>query len=387
MSIALQWSGKPCRSVFSWSLLGLTALILGLAIGLSATPLLAQDKDKTEEKTEDKTEKKADDDKPPPPPPEPEEKVLVTDEDPGVEIKATYYPGNKGRESIPVILLHGFNRKEGRKEVNHSRKDFTQEQGLAPYLQSTLGCAVIVPDLRGYGESTSYKKTGDETEKRDDKKRPADAAKEKKKAEELKKKFQGQVPEMVEFDLRAVKDFLWKKNNKKALNLCKLTVIGVEEGGSLALSYAAYDSIGYEQQQPQVGPLKLGRFVKTVVLISPLTKFRGSMAQKAMKLTDIHRDLSVMIVAGNKNEAYLKDAEQLNNLFKKARPPEDELKVASRTLFFFPNVDTELQGCKLLDESSLNVPAKIAKFMKLRLVDNIVAKDKWGWRELKLPHQ
>ena len=37
---------------------------------------------------------------------------------------------------------------------------------------------------------------------------------------------------MVTQDLRAVKDYLWKKNNKKALNIDKLVVIGVDEGAA-----------------------------------------------------------------------------------------------------------------------------------------------------------
>ena len=67
-------------------------------------------------------------------------------------MKATCFPGTKGPESIPVILLHGFSGKE-----KASRKDFTQEQGLASFLQEKLGCFVIVPDLRGHGDSTKIK--------------------------------------------------------------------------------------------------------------------------------------------------------------------------------------------------------------------------------------
>ena len=47
-----------------------------------------------------------------------------------------------------MILLHGF---------KGSRKDFTQKDGLAAFLQEKLGCAVIVPDLRGHGDSTRIK--------------------------------------------------------------------------------------------------------------------------------------------------------------------------------------------------------------------------------------
>ena len=64
-------------------------------------------------------------------------------------MKATYYPGTKDEESIPVILLHGF---------KGNRKDFTKEdEGLAWFLQKNLGCAVIVPDLRGHGDSTKVR--------------------------------------------------------------------------------------------------------------------------------------------------------------------------------------------------------------------------------------
>ena len=103
-----------------------------------------------QDKTEKKAEKKADDDRDSR---QPEEIDLTTDD--GLEMKATYFPGTKGQESIPVILLHGF---------KGSRKDFTQEQGLAPFLQEKLGCAVIVPDLRGHGDSTKIKMSSKRTE-------------------------------------------------------------------------------------------------------------------------------------------------------------------------------------------------------------------------------
>ena len=75
--------------------------------------------------------------------PQPEDITLTTED--GVKLAVTYYAGTKGKDSIPVILLHGYGFLE-------SRKDYA---GLAPYLQDELGCAVIVPDLRGHGDSTS----------------------------------------------------------------------------------------------------------------------------------------------------------------------------------------------------------------------------------------
>src|SRR3989339_588013 len=59
----------------------------------------------------------------------------------GVQLAAAYLPGDKGKKTVPVVLLHAH---------KGSRDDW---RGLALYLQS-LGHAVLVPDLRGHGAST-----------------------------------------------------------------------------------------------------------------------------------------------------------------------------------------------------------------------------------------
>ena len=100
MSLGPHRPCKPRLLVFSKSLLGWMALVLGFSVCLNSTHAWAQDK------TEKKTEKKADEAEIPPP----EDPVDLTTDD-GLEMKATYFPGTKGEESIPVILLHGFNRR------------------------------------------------------------------------------------------------------------------------------------------------------------------------------------------------------------------------------------------------------------------------------------
>ena len=59
----------------------------------------------------------------------------------GVILQCTYYPGPEKKTTVPVILLHDW---------DGSRTDL---HTLAIYLQVTLGHAVIVPDLRGHGNS------------------------------------------------------------------------------------------------------------------------------------------------------------------------------------------------------------------------------------------
>ena len=40
---------------------------------------------------------------------EPEDVTLQTGD--GIELAATYYPGNKGKQTIPIVLLHGWKQK------------------------------------------------------------------------------------------------------------------------------------------------------------------------------------------------------------------------------------------------------------------------------------
>jgi len=77
----------------------------------------------------------------------PPPKQLVRSTPDGVQLSITYFPGLKGKDSIPVVLLHMY------------RGSGTEFKTLAPYLQR-LGHAVIVPDLRGHGGSTVWQIPG-----------------------------------------------------------------------------------------------------------------------------------------------------------------------------------------------------------------------------------
>ena len=180
---------RAARLLFAlMSLLGLTPLVVGLSLGPMAACAIAEepkDKDQPAAKDDaaDATEKKDDQ---PVELPKPVDKELTADD--GMILKITYYPGAKDQESVPVLVFHGFSKP-------CSRKDFDQEQGLAAFLQAKLGCAVIVPDLRGHGDST---KIMPENSNRAEKAKGRDL-----------------MPAMmVPQDLRALKAFLWEQNNK-----------------------------------------------------------------------------------------------------------------------------------------------------------------------------
>ena len=140
------------------------------------------------------------------------------------------------------------------------------------------------------------------------------------------------------------------------------------------------------KEQAKVGPLKLGRFVKAAVLISPVTNVPALKTPQVMKMPAVCRDLSVMIVVGNKSKEHFAEADRLRSLFVKSRPPADDDKPESMTVWFFKKIDTTLQGSKLLAEPSLKVPEKIVAVLNVRLVKSDDAKE-WVWKERKLPHE
>jgi pimeloyl-ACP methyl ester carboxylesterase len=288
--------------------------------------------------------------------PKPEDVTLQTAD--SVQLAATYYRGGKGKESIPIVLLHGW---------KHNRTDYTKD--FAPFLQSK-GFAVIVPDLRGHGDSTRLKtlRGKDET---------LDAA----------TLAPNQFNLMVAQDLKAVKEFLWEKNNAGELNLDKLCVVGAAEmGASIALEFAWYDAMGYDQGTPEYGSLKLGRFVKALVLISPETSFKGISIRHAVQNPAVRIDISVLILVGNGDNKALSEAKRVYSMLERDRPkPDPEKKADQQTLFFTP-LETKLQGANLLTEKNLKTEEIINAFLNLRLVKSDAAKS-WLWKERKLPHQ
>ncbi len=166
---------------------------------------------------------------------EPKKDVTLTAED-GMVLKATFWPGNKGKESVPVMLLHGYGGK--RQEFN----------ALAEYLQER-GCAVIATDLRGHGESTLLPNT----------------TRQMLAAEMPLPAFAGMID-----DVEATKRFLMARNNAGELNIDKLCLIGADMGGVVAANWAIGD-----WSWPPLAIGKQGQDVKAIVMLSPPEKFKS----------------------------------------------------------------------------------------------------------------
>jgi pimeloyl-ACP methyl ester carboxylesterase len=290
------------------------------------------------------------------------EEDLVRNTRDGLQLTLTYYRGatgdeleeGKGKKTIPIVLLHG---------LKQNRNDY---KDLARALQKS-GYAVIVPDLRGHGESTRRK-----GHSRDD-------------TLDVAKMTPNQFGLMVTHDMRAVKDVLWQKNNVGELNIDKLCVVGAGMGASVALNFAMVDTVEQERNPVPRPDYKVGSFVKALVLISPEMSFRGLPTRKAAMYPRVQRDIAVMIVVGKRDPKALAEAKRLHGIFAKLHPePVGDDKLDRQTLFL-NELDTTLQGTKLLDPK-FDLPAVISGFIQRRLVKSDAAKD-WTWRERKVPYE
>jgi dienelactone hydrolase len=325
----------------SWRRVVLSGVVLLAAILIGMGPAAYGQADKSDKKR-DKSEEL----------PKPED--LVTRTGDGLQLALTYYPGTKGKQTIPIVLLHGW------------KQNRTEYKDLAPALQA-LGYAVVAPDLRGHGESTHVKGARKED--------VLDAA----------KMAPNQFGLMVTEDMKAVKDFLWEKNNAGELNIDKLCIVGADMGASVALDFAAYDAVGYDNGEVYYGPLKLGRFVKALVLLSPRWSLPGLPILAATREPVVQRNIPMLILAGKEDPKAMSEARRIFLHLKSFHPePTGDDKVDKQTLFLGP-LATSLQGTKLLDPK-FNVQALIADFIYRRLVKSEESKE-WTWKERKFPHE
>jgi pimeloyl-ACP methyl ester carboxylesterase len=334
--------GFPAASPFCigrWLAL-ITAAIL-VAGFWPVSPVAAQEK---------KAEKKAGNEKEDEGPSAPEDLVAPTGD--GLQLAFTYYPGAKGKETVPVVLLHMW---------KQSRADYKE---LAPYLQSQ-GYAVIVPDLRGHGQSTRLKGVRKDETLNAGNMSPA------------------QFTMMVTQDMKAVKDFLWERNNARELNIDKLCVVGAEMGASVAVNFAFADAVEQDTNRVPRAEYKLGRFVKALVLLSPERSFRGLPLRAATAYPAVQSDIAVLILVGKKNAKAMEEARRIHSIFEKYHPePTGDDKIDKKTLFLGP-LNTSVQGTKLLDPKlNLNVQAVISDFVNRRLVKSEESKE-WTWKERK----
>ncbi|MBT4694635.1 MAG: hypothetical protein HOB73_14960 [Planctomycetaceae bacterium] len=268
----------------------------------------------------------------------------------GVLLSAKYFPGTKGKDAVPIIMLHSM--------INAASTGATYYK-LAGDIQKFMGHAVIVPDLRGHGESTKRRNPRDPNST----------------ITINSEKFTKAEFTTVGKDIEACKKFLMGKNNKGELNIEKLCVIGSDASAIVALNWAVYD---WNQKSNVL--IKNGQDVKALILLTPVASYKGFTAQTALNHVVIQRTLSIMILAGKFDTKYYSGSKRIYNQLARFHPDKFENekdKLENGSLFEY-GLNTANQGSGILSVSNLkpNPRDLIADFIRYRLENQ----DRFGWK-------
>ncbi len=270
---------------------------------------------------------------------------FVVDTSDGVRIRGRFFGGGRSKTTIPVMIVHEFG-----------------GQGSSYYPLATLlqdrrngGCAVIVPDLRGHGQSTRQLRDGDITEldsrdlRRDD------------------------AQSIARRDLPRVKKFLIEQNNLGKLNIEALCVIAVETGAVYALQWIQRD-----WDRKQLVGYRRGRDTKAFVLVSPAIRHQRVTLLEPLRHPIVRSELAALLIYGAGDTNAASAARRIHSALRRYHPSkfatiEDEEQ--DRDLFV-RELDTSLSGSDLVNQNGLNVSAMIATFVDARLVNHA---DRYPW--------
>ncbi len=257
----------------------------------------------------------------------------------GVQMSMNYYPGKRGKETIPVVLLHDL---YGSKE---------QLDDMARNLNAK-GMAVLVPDLRGHGKSTKQwirqRRGGPRgTLKQID----LDA-----------ENFEADdFADMARYDVRLMKKFLLYENNSERLNIKKLTLIGAGMGASVAAIWGKTD-------WTQRG--KAARNVQVVVMISP----HYSQIANTITANPFEEDIDTMILVGKLDPESYKSAMKIRSEMLDSQSDSNRGFDSPVPLGAY---NTERQGIALLGVTELEIPEVILKFVVSRLAEKSERDTRW----------
>lgn len=303
-------------------------------------PAKAPDPRKTPPKTT-KPKSKGDDEGPP----DPESITRVTKD--GVSLHFTYYGGTLKKKAVPVIMLHGW---------GGQGSDY---EALALRLQAA-GHAAATVDLRGFGRSKTVQMPNGDVKDLDP------------------DTFRVKALESMVNDVETVRKFLLEKNNAGELNIEALCVIGADFSTIVAMNWAKYN-----WQQPVLPAYKLGQDVKAMVLLSPVSSFKGMTNRDALSHPVVKGKLATFIAAGNEDPKVFGEAKRLHSSLQSFHPrvSNDPAEQKAKLDLFFVTPDTRLQGTQLLGDG-LPVMNNILGFINLRLVAKM---DEMAWQDRQSP--
>lgn len=265
------------------------------------------------------------------------EDITLTTRD-GVSLRCTFYSAAEAKETVPFILVHDWGKSRG------------ELHAVALWMQQSLKLTVIVPDLRGHGDSLQIQGLDE----------PIDL-----------EKFKGRAVDSMVLDIEACKSFLLKQNNEGKLNIEQLGILGTGFGASLALKWSVQD-----WSVRNLPTFKQGQDVKAMILVSPTRSFRGTTISQELKSLPILGNISTLTIVGRENSRSMSDAQRIHKTIERAWG--DQSKEAAP----FLAAETSLQSTELLKSRGTGVDQWIATFINRRLVQQ---GDRFLWTDRTSP--
>lgn len=266
----------------------------------------------------------------------------------GWRLVANYYKGAGNADATPVLLLHG---RDGKKE------DFDE---LAKKL-AEQGCAVVVPDLRGCGESTSLS-VNDRSRGPNGMNQPRER--------KMSQFNNDDLRALIEYDKEVWFNFLLYLHNKELLNVKKTIIVGSELGAALAAAWARDDWNGKgDAAQNVVG----------VALLSPDAtndegKFNALTALDAYRKKAKGKSSGFVVFVGQMTEDKFEDAKKIQK--KIGGKADEELPPQEKTIPIVA-LKTEKQGVELLKIQSFGVSDTVVQFVANRMSALPKKRQKW----------
>lgn len=222
-----------------------------------------------------------------------QELTLATSD--GIDLAVQYFGVAEGaKPAATVILIHDLG---------------GSSDALAP-LATTLqqaGCAVVVPDLRGHGQSSiaAYAKAAPDGNQSKLLKLPDF----KQMAITGGGRVRGQSD--IRGDIETVRHWLKKQSDAGVLDLDKLVVVGSGLGGAIAASWTAGDAAW-----PMIASGPQGGDVKAIVLVDPAFTTKGFSIGPALAAEPVKSKIPILIMGGSAS----RDAPKIFEQLKRFRP-------------------------------------------------------------------
>ncbi len=285
------------------------------------------------------------------------ERVLPTADD--WQIYITYYPATAGKENLTkdapvVVLLHGD---------KENRLVWEGEKGLAPRLQHE-GFAVITVDLRKHGQSTNVARTTGDS--------PAGG-----KNTEGTNVQAADYGNMVDYDLPAVKKFIYEQHQLKRLNMNKMGIVAAETSVAVAVCFAADDWLKDPYDDAPAVEMKTprGQDVRALVLLSPPQRAHGLQFTEA--LTAVRNpdwNIAFLTLYGKLNKIDTSAIATHRRLFASTKANKDRI--------YLHGYNVNLRGTDLLGKREVDAESTIVEFLKLHLKD--LKDSEWRDRQSRL---